>query len=82
MKTILYMILSYLIFILILTILVGCTTHTTNVISTNRYIQTDYDYDCLDGNKTFSQIIVCLQKQDSAEKAQNKITNDLIKQER
>ena len=47
-------------------------------ISTNRFIQTDYDYDCLSGDKTFSEIIICQQKQDAAEKTQNHITNDLI----
>lgn len=57
---------------------VGCTAQTTQVISTNKFIQTNYDYDCLDGNKTFTQIIICYQKQDAAEKVQNNITNELL----
>lgn len=57
----------------------GCTTHTTNVVSTNKLVQTDYDYNCFDGTKTFSQIIVCQQEQDEAEKTQNKVTNDLLR---
>ena len=58
----------------------GCTTHTNNIISTNKFIQTDYDYGCLDDDKTFSQIIICMQKQDEAEKTQNKVTNELLNQ--
>jgi len=62
-------------------ILSGCTeTHQTTVINTNQFIQEDYDYMCLDGTKTFTQIIVCYQTQDKAEKAQNHITNKLIKE--
>ena len=56
----------------------GCTTTESNTISTNNLIQTDYDYNCLDGTKTFTQIILCYQTQDKAEKSQNKITNELI----
>lgn len=56
----------------------SCTIQKTNVISTNKFIQTNYDYNCLDGTKSFTQIIICYQKQDAAEKAQNEITNDLI----
>ena len=67
-------------YLLILGPISGCTTQTTNVISTNKFIQTDYDYNCLDGTKSFTQIIICYQKQDAAEKTQNHITNDLINQ--
>ena len=67
-------------YLIILGPISGCTTQTTNVISTNKFIQTDYDYDCLAGDKTFTQIIICYQKQDAAEKTQNHITNDLINQ--
>lgn len=56
----------------------GCTQVKPTVINTNKYIQTDYDYNCLQGDKTFSEIIICYQTQDKAEKAQNKITNQLI----
>lgn len=48
------------------------------VISNNMYYQTDYNYFCFDGDKTWSQIVVCLKAQDDAEKAQNKITNELL----
>lgn len=58
--------------------LIGCTTTKPTVIQTNKFIQTDYDYNCLTGDKTFSEIILCYQAQDKAEKAQNKITNQLI----
>lgn len=61
--------------------IVGCTTQTSHVISTNKFVQTNYDYDCLDSNKTFTQIIICYQKQDAAEKVQNDITNELINKE-
>ena len=42
--------------------------------------QTDYNYFCLDGDKTWSQIVVCLDAESKAEKAQNKVTNDLLDQ--
>lgn len=48
------------------------------VISNNMYYQTDYNYFCLDGDKTWSQIVVCLKTESDAEKAQNKVTNDLL----
>lgn len=67
-------------YLLILGPISGCTTQTTHVISTNKFVQTDYDYNCLDGSKSFTQIIICYQKQDAAEKAQNNITNNLINQ--
>jgi len=59
-------------------LLSGCTTKQTNVISTNNFRQKNYDMQCLDGTKTFSQIIVCLQATIDKEHAQNNITNDLI----
>ena len=58
--------------------LASCTVTKTESINTNQFLQTDYNYNCLDGTKTFTQIIVCYQEQDAAEKAQNKITNELI----
>lgn len=67
-----------LLFFCVLFMLLGCTTETKTVVQTNRFVQTDYDYDCLTGDKTFSEIIICYQAQDGAEKAQNAITNDLI----
>ena len=60
--------------------LFGCTAQNNTVINTNQFYQTDYEYFCFDGNKTWSQIVVCLKAQDDAEKAQNKITNDLLDQ--
>lgn len=65
----------------ILLALNGCTHTNPTVIQTNKFIQTDYDYNCLAGDKTFSEIIVCYQTQDKAEKAQNSITNELINKE-
>lgn len=53
-------------------------TEPAPVINTNQFIQTNYDFHCLDGTKTFTQIILCYQEQDNAEKAQNNITNKLI----
>lgn len=61
--------------------LMGCTITKPTIIQTNKFIQTDYDYNCLTGDKTFSEIILCYQAQDKAEKAQNKITNALIAKE-
>ena len=68
--------------IVILLALMGCTTTKPTIIQTNEFIQTDYDYNCLTSDKTFSQIILCYQAQDKAEKAQNKITNQLIMKNR
>ena len=67
-----------LLILLMFCLITGCTFHKTEVISINKFLQTDYDYGCLDGDKTFSEIILCQQKQDVAEKTQNHITNDLI----
>ena len=53
-------------------------TEPAPVINTNQFIQTNYDFHCLDGTKTFTQIILCYQEQDDAEKVQNNITNKLI----
>ena len=75
------MILLLLLFIFLLAPIAGCTIQKTHVISTNKFIQTNYDYGCLDGDKTFTQIIICYQKQDAAEKAQNNVTNELINKE-
>ena len=61
--------------------LVSCSWFgTTNTINVNQYYQTDYNYFCFDGNKTWSQIVVCLDAESKAEKAQNKVTNDLLDQ--
>lgn len=57
--------------------LFGCMKE-TNVIQTNQFYQTDYNYFCLDENKTWSQIVVCLTAEGKAERTQNKITNDLL----
>lgn len=65
-------------FMFLFGILTGCTTEQTVLISTNQFTQTNYDYNCLENDKTFTEIILCYQTQDNAEKAQNKITNDLI----
>ena len=51
-----------------------------NIISNNMYYQTDYNYFCLEEGKTWSQIVVCLNAEGNAERAQNKITNDLLDQ--
>lgn len=65
--------------VILILILTACTTSKPVIISTNNYIQTDYNYNCLSDDKTFTQIIICYQKQDKAEKAQNKLTNEMIK---
>lgn len=54
----------------------GCFSDT--VIHTNRLYQTDYDYQCFSGNKTWSEIVICLDTQNQAERAQNKVTNDIL----
>lgn len=81
MKYFFRIIFLYIMFIFEVLILVGCTNTKIRPIYINKYVQKDYDYNCLDGTKTFTQIIVCYQAQDNAEKAQNKITNDLILQD-
>lgn len=60
--------------------LFGCTKTTPTVLDYNSFYQTDYEYFCFDGNKTWSQIVVCLDAENKAEKTQNKITNDLLSQ--
>lgn len=65
-------------FLLLFGMLLGCTFNRPNIINTNQYIQTDYDFQCLTGEKTFTEIIICYQEQDSAEKMQNRLTNELI----
>lgn len=67
--------------IIIILSLMGCTQTKPTIIQTNKFIQTDYDYNCLQGDKTFSEIIICYQTQDKAEKAQNAITNSLIEKD-
>lgn len=57
-------------------ILCGCFNNTT--IQTNRLYQTDYDYQCFSGNKTWSELVICLNTQNKAERAQNKITNAIL----
>lgn len=57
-------------------VLSGCFSDT--IIHTNRLYQTDYNYFCFDGDKTWSQIVICLDAENKAEKAQNKVTNDLL----
>ena len=59
--------------------LAGCSLfNSTNTINTNQYYQTDYNYFCLDGDKTWSQIVVCLKAEDDAEKTQNRVTNEML----
>lgn len=77
MKAIYFLILAFaVIFLLILT---GCQSCPPVVISTNNLTQTNYDYQCLSGDKTFSEIIICQKAQDNAEKKQNNITNEFLK---
>lgn len=65
-------------YVFIILLLIGCSSTKQEIINVNNYLQTNYDYNCLDGTKTFTQIILCYQEQDEAEKTQNEITNDLI----
>lgn len=61
--------------------LVGCSWFgTTTTVNVNQFYQSDYNYFCFDGDKTWSQIVVCLDAENKAEKAQNKVTNDLLDQ--
>ena len=60
-------------------LLMGCQSCPPTVISTNNLTQTNYDYQCLTGDKTFSEIIICQKAQDAAEKKQNNITNEFLK---
>lgn len=62
--------------------LVGCSWfNSTNTIQTNQFYQQDYDYFCLEEGKTWSQIVVCLNAENKAERTQNKITNELLDQQ-
>lgn len=79
MKEICKLVGLFTLFIFLFGNLMGCASNKTVIISTNKLVQTDYNYQCLDGTKTFTQIILCYQAQDKAEKAQNKITNELLK---
>ena len=68
------------IFVLVsLFILCSCSLCKVPVVSTNEFIQTNYDFNCLASDKTFSEIIICYQEQDKAEKIQNEVTNKMIK---
>ena len=60
--------------------LVGCSwfSNSNTIINTHHFYQTDYNYFCFDGDKTWSQIVICLDAENKAEKAQNKVTNDLL----
>ena len=60
--------------------LVGCSwfSNSNTIINTHYFYQTDYNYFCFDGDKTWSQIVICLDAENKAEKAQNKVTNDLL----
>ena len=80
MKYFFRVIFLYTLFVFEILTLMSCTHTEVRPIYTNEYVQKDYDYHSLDGTKTYTQIIVCYQTQDNAEKAQNKITNDLILQ--
>ena len=64
---------------IILLILTGCKQCPPTIVSTNNLTQTNYDYQCLSGDKTFSEIIICQKAQDQAEKKQNNITNEFLK---
>lgn len=78
MKTIFYFVLIVFLGIMIM-ILTGCQSCPPTVVSTNNLTQTNYDYQCLTGDKTFSEIIICQKAQDTAEKKQNDITNEFLK---
>ena len=62
----------------ILFLVSGCNLWQSKPIQTNMFYQTDYNYFCFDGDKTWSQIVICLDTENKAEKAQNKVTNDLL----
>lgn len=78
MKYFFRVIFLYTVFLFEIMILMSCTHKDIRPVYTNKYVQKDYDYNCLDGTKTFTQIIICYQTQDEAEKVQNKVTNELI----
>lgn len=57
--------------------LTGCAK-TPTTIKNNQFYQTNYDYMCFENDKTWSEIVICLNAESQAEKVQNKITNDLL----
>ncbi len=78
MKTVLYFLIIAFLAIMLMA-LTGCKSCPPTVVSTNNLTQTNYDYQCLSGDKTFSEIIICQKAQDAAEKKQNNITNEFLK---
>lgn len=69
------------VFFAFILILSGChSDNISNKLTCNNsaYYQNDYEYHCFEGNKTFSEIIVCLKTQNNAERIQNMVTNELI----
>ena len=69
---------KYILTLISILILSSCSVYKNNVIQTNQFVQTNYDFNCLGDNKTLSEIILCYQEQDKAEKLQNNITNKLL----
>lgn len=62
---------------ILLLLLFGCKS-TSTTINTNQYYQKDYNYLCFDGDKTWSEIVICQKLENQAEHTQNRITNELI----
>ena len=53
------------------------------IIQDNNFYHTSYgNEECYAGGKTFSQIILCQQANSNKEIAQNRITNELLKDEK
>lgn len=71
-------IIVFAIYAILCLMLSSCSITKETIVTTNNYIQEDFDYDCLENNKTFSEIILCYQAQIKAEQLQNDITNKLI----
>jgi len=76
-KQIIYFMLIVFCGIIVIT-LAGCKSCPPTIVTTNNLTQTNYDYQCLSGEKSFSEIIVCYKTQDKAEKAQNDLTNKML----
>ena len=76
---ILYFLFLFGLSILCAMLLTGCRSCPPTIVTTNNLTQTNYDYQCLSGDKTFSEIIICQKAQDTAEKEQNNITNKFLK---
>lgn len=59
-------------------VVAGCTVERRDVIQTNRFYQENFDSGCIRDGVSFSEMILCQQKDLKSEHSQNEITNRLV----